>query len=540
MAQKLQFLLEEIKNKEIVLPEFQREYTWSREQAKNLLDSLLKGYPTGSLLIWKTKAPPALKNLPEFESNGRVSVLLDGQQRLTALYLFMRNKIPPYYKTIPTSKDPRNLYYNLGTRKLKYYMKIEMENNPEWIRVIDCFENKVNLEEMIGQFDLEGGNEEKFRLFTKLNSNLNALQDLVNYEYSVMRVKENSGLKDALTVFDRVNTGGTPLSEADVALAYMCSNWEEIRREFKKEIDILKEQGFEFDLRFMIRSLNAVINGRAYYNLMHDVPEDQLKEGWEKLKKILAYVMNFLKDRAYIYSTKDLNTPNVLIPLIGYLSNNDLKFKKEKNLKRMLYWFYAALYKRRYSASVDQYLEKDLQALGSEHPIEDLIGILREEEGGLEINYADLQGRWIGHPLYNMMCFVIRKNGGVDWANNLDLSNPIGRSYQVQRHHIFPKAMLRRAGYDTADNKEHYNMVHEIANRVPLTQRGNMETFDKEPSDYLPEVEKNNPGNMHKFFIPMNGESWKVENFEDFLEKRRKLIVEAINNFMEELIGRKT
>ncbi|GAG73220.1 unnamed protein product, partial [marine sediment metagenome] len=49
----------------------------------------------------------------------------------------------------------------------------------------------------------------------------------------------------------------------------------------------------------MIRSLNAVINGRAYYNLMHDVPEDQLKEGWEKLKKILAYVMNFLKDRAY-------------------------------------------------------------------------------------------------------------------------------------------------------------------------------------------------------------------------------------------------
>lgn len=535
MPQKIEHLLEDIKNKEWVLPEFQREYTWNKQQAKDLLDSLLRNYPAGSLLVWKTSNPPALKNLPGFSPNGQVSVLLDGQQRLTALYLFMRNEIPPYYKKISQSKDPRNLYYNLKTGELKYYTRIEMENNPAWVKVVDCFQKKVAPTEITEQ--IASDEKEKYRLYTKLNDNLKELQDLTDYEFPIMRVKNESGLKDALTVFDRVNTGGTPLSDADVALAYMCSNWEEIRREFKKEIAKLKKQGFEFDLKFMIRSLNAVINGRAYYHLMHVVKKERLKHGWERLKRIIGYVINFLRDRAYIYSTDDLNTPNVLIPLIGYLSRNDLRFETKRELKSMLYWLYAALYKRRYSRSVDQYLEKDLQALlKSDTPIKRLIGILKEEEGGLKISYEDLEGRGVGHPLYNMTCFVIRKNSGMDWANNLNLSNPIGEDYQIQRHHVFPRAVLKKAGYDTANNQEDFNKVHEIANRVPLTRSGNMEIFDDEPSKYLPKVEEKNLGNLRKFFIPMDKELWNVKDFENFLEMRRNLLADGINSFMNGLL----
>lgn len=52
-----------IQKQDLVLPEFQREYVWSKEQAKQLLVSLFKGYPVGGLLIWKTDTPPELKNI---------------------------------------------------------------------------------------------------------------------------------------------------------------------------------------------------------------------------------------------------------------------------------------------------------------------------------------------------------------------------------------------------------------------------------------------------------------------------------------------
>jgi hypothetical protein len=83
---KISELLDGIRKSDLVLPEFQREYVWTREQAKQLLVSLVKGYPVGSLLFWKTDKPPDLKNLPQIpEKLGLISVILDGQQRLTRL-----------------------------------------------------------------------------------------------------------------------------------------------------------------------------------------------------------------------------------------------------------------------------------------------------------------------------------------------------------------------------------------------------------------------------------------------------------------------
>jgi len=533
MSQKVQFLLEDIKNKNIVLPEFQREYTWKRDQVKDFFDSLLKKYPVGSLLIWKTNSPPALKNLPEFDPEGLVKVLLDGQQRLTAFYLLMKNEIPPYYKKISSKRDPRNLNFNLEKREFKYYKASEMKNEPRWVPVRDCFQEEIDVGEIAEE--IEDEEEGKFDLYKKLNNNLEDLRDLLNHEFPIMQVEENSGLEDALVVFDRVNTGGTSLSDADVALAYMCSHWENTRREFKKKIGELKEEGFEFDLKFMIRSMNAVINRRAYYHLMHDVEEDELKKGWEQLQSILDYMLNLLKDRAYIYSTDDLNTPNILIPLIGYIAEQGGEIQSDSNLKMMLYWMYAALYKRRYSGSADQRLQEDLQAIENKNPIQKLLQVLKEEVGSLKVTVDDLEGRGVGHPLYNMMCFVIRANSGVDWSNGLNLSDPIGDKFEVERHHIFPRKVLKEAGHDTGDNQHHYNLVHEIANRAPLTRSANRSIFRSKPAEYLPKVKDKNPGNLEKFFIPSNEKLWRVKNYEIFLKRRRRKIVEGINQFMNSL-----
>ena len=79
-------LMDDIRDRNLVLPEFQREYVWSREQAKQLMVSLFKGYPTGSLLFWRTTNPPDIKNNAVARDHiGSTNVILDGQQRLTTL-----------------------------------------------------------------------------------------------------------------------------------------------------------------------------------------------------------------------------------------------------------------------------------------------------------------------------------------------------------------------------------------------------------------------------------------------------------------------
>jgi len=91
-------LVDKVESNEIVLPEFQREYVWSKDQAKELMKSLYREYPIGSLLIWETENPPEIKNdAVDREQYGLFKILLDGQQRLTVLYLMIKNDIPPYY-----------------------------------------------------------------------------------------------------------------------------------------------------------------------------------------------------------------------------------------------------------------------------------------------------------------------------------------------------------------------------------------------------------------------------------------------------------
>jgi hypothetical protein len=181
-------------------------------------------------------------------------------------------------------------------------------------------------------------------------------------------------------------------------------------------------------------------------------------------------------------------------------------------------------------------LERDLNSLNDGRPIEGLIATLREDHGSPEVKASQLDTRGVSHPFYNMMQVLIRESGGVDWSNGLKLSKPIGSKYSLERHHVFPKSVLSKAGYDTGSNLIDKKRVHEIANRVPLTREGNMDIFSKSPAEYLPTVQEVNPGNLKKFMVPMDPALWEVKNYEAFLQKRRELIADRINWFMQRLI----
>ena len=84
-------ILDKIDSNQLYVPAFQREYVWKRDDAKALFNSLIKKYPTGTLLTWETNQPPELKGNKKYDSRqGAVKLILDGQQRITTMYLIIK------------------------------------------------------------------------------------------------------------------------------------------------------------------------------------------------------------------------------------------------------------------------------------------------------------------------------------------------------------------------------------------------------------------------------------------------------------------
>ena len=139
---KIYEILDSIDKYQLFVPAFQREYVWKRKDAKNLIDSLIKDYPTGTMLTWTTNDPPELKGKHKYDSRqGSVKIILDGQQRITTLYMLMRGEIPPYYELEEITNDIRGLRVNVETLELEYYKKTIMENDPSWVDITEIFKS---------------------------------------------------------------------------------------------------------------------------------------------------------------------------------------------------------------------------------------------------------------------------------------------------------------------------------------------------------------------------------------------------------------
>jgi uncharacterized protein with ParB-like and HNH nuclease domain len=279
-------LLNDIQKRDLVLPEFQREFVWDRDQAKQLMVSLIRGYPVGGLLFWKTDQPPELKNLKAtLEKLGTIKVILDGQQRLTTLYLLFRGEIPPYYTENDIETDPRNLYFNLETGDLQYFQPTRMKDNPLWCSVVECFQrehngNEINVFMLAQRFEEQSGIS-AFELAQVYNRNLSRLRSIKARDIPEQIVPVDASITDAIDIFDRVNSQGTKLFDSELALTHVTGKWSHARRILKEKIEELDKRNFYFDLTFMTRALTGVVTHRALFNNIHNVERTALLEGWK-------------------------------------------------------------------------------------------------------------------------------------------------------------------------------------------------------------------------------------------------------------------
>lgn len=517
-------VIKSIESGEYAIPEFQRGFVWNSTQIKEFLRSLFLGYPSGSFLIWKTKDPSKVRGDKPDSNSIFHHLVLDGQQRLTTIYTIFKGKTPDWYEGVSLRTD---LYFNLETEEFEYYMPRKMQNKPEWINV-SRFLSNGGVSAFIASF--ESMEEELRNYYMKRLTTLNRLGAMENYGYYIKEITLTE-LEKVVEIFNLVNKTGTTLNESDLALAIITSNWPEVKELFRDARKEYKKYNYDFSFRFFTRCLNILTTSRGKYTAdITSVTKEEFEIEWKKLNKLLPYIINVLRDNAFIDSSDSYSSYYVLYVLVFYLSRNDLRFESNEEANKAIFWLFMALLWGRFSGSSESYLEKDMNIIKETNSIDALIEDLYLYRGAnLFLRPEDLALQGVRSRIYNIFYSAVRAQNAKDWTNPaISLySKNLGYNNKLQNHHIFPKAFLYKK-YNS-NNSIHKAMVNEIANIALVTQLSNIEILDKDPAFYLPKID---PVQLRKQFVPTETELFSIDNFEFFLEKRRKYICEGINKFL--------
>jgi hypothetical protein len=532
---KISTILEKIDEKQLFVPAFQREYVWDRDDAKQLIDSLIKEYPTGTMLTWETANPPELKGPHKYdEKQGAVKLLLDGQQRVTTLYMLIRGEIPPYYTAQEIMKDTRNLYVNLESMDLLYYAKARMESNPLWQNITDIFRGKVSAFDLQKQF-LDTGREIGMDELKRLNDNINAITQILSREFPEQTIPAKASIREAIDIFYKVNASGVALTDAELALAQISGYWPQARDCFKAKLYALEQEGFVFKLDFIVYTLlGCLYHMGSDMRKLHGVDNDQaIRAAWEKLdKQVLDYVVNLLRSHAFVDHTHEISSVYALVPIIVYCYQKDGKHLSDVEFRKMVKWFYYSQIRSRYTSQLPQKLDRDLRAIKeSSSPFDDLLQVIAEDSR-LEVEPFEFVGRIIQHPLYAMTRWFLKSRGAVCLTTGLPIRKNMGAKYQLEQDHIFPYSKLDKAGYGKG-NRVKYALAQEFTNRAVLTQVANRTKSDTNAADYLASAHAKFPKALELQCIPQDDSLWQIERYDDFLEERRKLLANGINKYLE-------
>jgi len=546
---KISQALDKVDEKQIFIPAFQREYVWKRDDAKQLIDSLIREYPTGTMLTWETSNPPELKGPFKYSpTQGSVKLLLDGQQRITTLYMLIRGEIPPYYTQDDIIHPIMGLHVNLETLELSYYMKKRMEGNPLWQDITAIFQRQIRARDVVRALE-DNGVEVNRELEDLIDDNMRNIENIVEREFPEQIIPPKATVKEAIDIFYKVNASGVALTDAELALAQISGYWPEARDSIKAKIAELAQHGFVLKLDFMVyallgcmynmgsdmKKLHANENLEAVYDNDGKLVREGIKDVWHKLEKYtLDYVMNLMRSKAYVDHTSEINSIYALIPIISFCYNHHDEAIPEPQLWRIIKWFYYSQIRARYVSQLPQKLDFDLRIIKEkDHPFEELLGVIAEDRR-LKVVPEEFIGRTISHPLFALMKWYFKSKGATCFTTGLGLHKNMGEKYQLENDHIFPSAILKKHGY-SRDNRIKYQMAQELTNRAILTQTANRKKSDNSADEYLSSIKEMSPNALQKQCIPEEENLWKLENFEEFLNKRRATLAKEFNSFLNGL-----
>jgi len=522
---KISTVLDQIDLGSIALPEFQRGFVWNRNQVRELMQSLYRRYPVGSLLVWVTKTEHADTRGDGVLQSGAVRLLLDGQQRITTLYGIVRGKPPEFFDG--NVQAFTGLHFNIEKEVFEFYAPVKMKDDPMWFDVTDIMK--------IGPGKFINTLTERPEYKTNLTEYLNKLNRIHSIKEIDLHIEEVTGedktVDIVVDVFNKVNSGGTKLSKGDLALAKVCAEWPDARQELKALLKKWEKAGYYFKLEWLLRTVNTIVTESAYFSALNDVDVSIIQEGMKKAEKSVDYLLNLISSRLGLDHDRVLGSRYSFPLLASFFSRRGNYLLDANETGKLLYWYIHTFLWGRYAGSTESFLSQDLNILkDSEDPLDGLIKQLRQLRGDLQVRADDFTGWSIGARFYPLLYMLTRVWKAKDWATGIELSQSLlGNLSSLQIHHIFPKSKLYEKDYKIDE-------VNALANFTFLTQETNLRVSNKNPEEYLEEFAEKHPGVIESHWIPMDRQLWKYENYRDFLAARRELLAKAANDFMDSML----
>jgi hypothetical protein len=525
---KVQELIDEITRSQVLLPEIQRAYVWKRPQVAKLIDSLYREYPSGQILLWDTKNLPITKDLEgvqasQLPSAGQPKIVLDGQQRLTSLYKAL-SAAPELLGDENGSRV--DVYFNVETEQFQLYQR-RLSKDPLWVSVRDVVAGKSGELSVLQRIAQAGGPPLDDPRSQEYLNRLKRLRAISQYKFPI-EIFRSDDYEEVTELFVRINSGGTRLRAAELVLAQLALRLPgTLVEKFEEALDEYAELGYELDSRFLTRAFITAGTGQSRFRHLIEFwkkPPQDLEKIWDRTRAGIDCAVNFVRQNARFESSDWLPSLNALIPLTAYFQRHPaLTPNTEEGLLR---WFYVASLRGRYSGSGETAMDEDLKAAAADNPIEALMANAVSPGQSIEVSADEFDDAGWRNPLFAAAYAVARKRGAKDWFRGIALSTDVvGSDHDIQVHHIFPKAQLKKIGASIKDRDE-------IANLAFLAARPNRQIAARLPEQYLAEIADKHPERLEAQSVPLDRDLWRLERFQDFLAERRKLLAKAVNELI--------
>ena len=542
-----------IRDGKYVMPAFQRQFVWSMEQIEKLWDSILLDYPIATFLFWhvddnnvswdtyfcnflssitfdnRKQADSVNYELTDISVNITDTAVLDGQQRLTSLYLslfgdaYIRQK---YARKVTVGGTVTKLLIELNKNKLnvdeqeynsqKFDIKFSEKVgrlSPTQFEVRNILQDKFRddatrgkaIEEAIANVPADS-KEYARSILTKLYQKI--------FEEKLIRYTEihNMNQDDALEMFVRFNSGGKALRKSEITMSILEAYWPSAKTEFGKLL-VGSYAGFGSD--FIIRAALMLYGDVVKSNINRQIAEE-LKNNWTAFKKALKNLESVLK-ALHIEVSRFSSSWNVLLPVLYYIYYNPDNFAGNTVAIRA-YLMRAILFTYFQSGTTSklQQMKSNINSYDYEITVDmlDQITDLCVTDGKIEdILNSEKGSRVAGEALYYL---------SLDWTN---------KNFKYEQDHLHP--------YDRFDgNKpipvsmEDWRRWRGLRNRLPNLQllegRSNGSKNSMRLVDYYNDMNDEQKTKFREDAIIPDDVSLEIENFEEFYNKRKELLATRI------------
>ncbi|MEN5128527.1 GmrSD restriction endonuclease domain-containing protein [Pseudomonas alloputida] len=513
-------LIERISSGDIRIPAFQRNFVWEPDQVAFLLDSIYKGFPIGTIILWKTetrlKAEKKMGhfNLPEPQKNYPVNYVLDGQQRLTSLFSVFQTDLQP------TSKEWVDVYFDM----------LAADNIQESLFLaLDASE--VDTERHFpakALFDTVGYRKATSTFSDESILKIDELQSRFKEYLIPNEVFESDDQNKVAIVFERINRAGTDLNVFELLSAWSWSEEFDLVEKFTLLQDAITDHGFEDlgeDRDLQLRICAGIICGETTPKRILELKGEEIRSRFNEIEHGITGALDFLSRELNVKHYKMLPFPGILVPLSAFFATDKTEGKNYTSLQKeqIIRWFWRSLFSRRFSSDVNERQAHDIVemqklAVDENHPFKHPKPEIKFDFTKSVFSTANANSRVLILLLSNVNAYSFLSGAKIDPAKVLK------KSSKHEFHHIFPQKHLAGLGKTVSE-------INVLANICFLTRADNNSIRAKDPKNYL-----NQPGQqkiaeyLESAFCPHNTADL---TYEEFLAARNTLLTNQAQHLMK-------